>query len=290
MDRTVPDEDGQPAWVCDPGAELPGGALAWQRLGVGHRCETWLAWSVPRWCPVVVKLARPHQVGHPRALRSLGREVAALAGNPHPALPALLADGRAAAVPHLVFDYLDGPALDEEVEDAGPMDPDTTALLGIQLLAALATVHRRGLAHLDVKPANVILPDGRPVLVDFGSARDIGTRQPAGAPVGTAGYAAPEAEACELVSAAMDLYGVGATLAEALCGEPAFDPAGDPARRRVPALPPSRTAELVAALLAPRPADRPDLPATLRVLGEISAAAGRPAWPAFAAVHLRSGP
>jgi serine/threonine protein kinase len=291
MDRTRLDDDGDPAWACTPGDELPGGALAWERLGVGHRCETWLAWSVPFWCPVVVKLLRPHQVGDPRALRSLGREVAALADNPHPALPALLADGRADAVPHLVFDYLEGPALDEELGRCGPMDPASAAGLGAEVLAALEMVHRRGLAHLDVKPANVIFRDGGPVLVDFGSARSLGTpAYPAvrpGAPGGTAGYAAPEAEAGEPVTAAMDLYGLGATLAEVLAGIPAFDPDGGPGRRA--ALPPSPTADLAAALLTPRPEDRPDTAETVRILAEIVAAADRPARPGWAAAYLRSG-
>jgi serine/threonine protein kinase len=56
------------------------------------------------------------------------------------------------------------------------------------------------------------------VLIDYGSARRLGSEQPAGHPVGTEGYASPAQEACEPVSAAMDLYSLGRTLAEA-CGE-----------------------------------------------------------------------
>jgi serine/threonine protein kinase len=288
MDRTKLGDDGDTAWAWGPGDELPGGVLAWEHLGVGHRCETWLAWSVGFWCPVVVRLLRPHQVGDPRALRSLAREVAAL-DNPHPALPTLLADGRADAVPHLVFEYLEGPALDEELGRSGPIDPVTAAGLGSQVLAALEVVHGRGLAHLDVRPANVIFRDGRPVLVDFGSAQGLGTPRPPGTPVGTARYAAPEAEAGEPVTAAMDLYGLGATLAEVLAGIPAFDPDGHPGRHPASrALPRSPTADLAAALLTPRPEDRPDTAEAARLLGEIVAAADRPARPAWAAAYLRS--
>ena len=49
----------EPSWSWPPGHELAPGLLAWALLGDGRRCETWLAWDLGRWCPVVVKLPRP---------------------------------------------------------------------------------------------------------------------------------------------------------------------------------------------------------------------------------------
>jgi|tagenome__1003787_1003787.scaffolds.fasta_scaffold20916154_2 serine/threonine protein kinase len=210
-------EDGLAVWDWAEGCELPGGTFAIDRLGVGHRCETWLVWSVALWAPAVLKAVRPHQLHHPRAVKSLRRETAALAGNVHPALPGLLGDGTDSSIPHILVEYVDGPTLADELEDNGLLSAPETALLGAQLLPALMALHRRGLAHLDVKPDNVVLRDGRPVLIDFGSARRIGSEQPPGRPVGTEGYASPAQEACEPVSAEMDLYSLGRTLAEA-CG------------------------------------------------------------------------
>ncbi|TDW93334.1 protein kinase-like protein [Kribbella pratensis] len=211
-------EDGLPVWDWAERCELPGGTFAVERLGVGHRCETWLVWSVALWAPAVLKAARPHQIQHPRAVKSLRRETAALSGNIHPAVPRLLGDGTDAAIPYVLVEYVDGPTLGDELEENGVLSVEETALLGSQLLPALMALHRRGLAHLDVKPDNIVLRDGRPVLIDYGSARAIGSAQPAGHPVGTLGYASPAQEACEPVSAAMDLYSLGQTLAEA-CGE-----------------------------------------------------------------------
>lgn len=127
------------------------------------------------------------------------------------------------------------------------------ANLGAQLLPALMALHSRGLAHLDVKPDNVVLRDGRPVLIDFGSARRIGSEQPPGHPVGTEGYASPAQEACEPVSAEMDLYSLGQTLSEA-CGE----------------LP-----DTLRFLLAPHPATRRALSALSEAAGELQP------WPAW---------
>ena len=284
--QTVPDvDDGAPVWDCPPGAELPGKHLAWQRLGVGHRCETWLAWSVALWCPVVIKLARPAQLDSPRAVRSLGREVAALSGATHPALPRLLADGRCQPVPYLVVEYLDGPALDEEL-DGGPLSSQEVAQLAGPLLAALNHLHERGLAHVDVKPPNVILRDGRPVLIDFGSARQLGTPQERGTPIGSPGYAAPEMEAGEPIAATMDLYGLGAVLYESLSGHAAFDPALPAARRPAAAPLPVGVhpllAGLVDGLLAPDPRDRPGPREVLLTVARCTADPEERPWPQWA--------
>src|SRR2546422_7348472 len=89
LSTDIDGQDGARVWSCARGTELPGGFLAWHRLGVRPRCETWLVWSVPIWNPAVLKLARPHHIQDPRAAASLAREAAALNGNQHPALPRL---------------------------------------------------------------------------------------------------------------------------------------------------------------------------------------------------------
>jgi serine/threonine protein kinase len=282
FDADEVDEDGAPVSHYRPGDRLPGDCLAWERLGVGHRCETWLAWSSRVWCPVVVKFPRPHQLGHPRARRSLGREVAALGGNLHPALPRLYADGTAESVPYVVFEHVDGLALDDEIDEHGRFEPYEVALLGASVLAGLRTVHARGLVHVDIKPENVMLRDGRPVLLDFGSARAIGAAQPPGRLIGSPGYAAPDLEAGEPLSPAMDLYGIGLTMYEALSGTAAFDPQLAAGERQAPApLDGSELADLVLRLLDANPRLRPPLEETLRALGAITADLGEPAWPSW---------
>jgi serine/threonine protein kinase len=271
VDVTLPlldDEDGEPVWSFPEGSLLPGGFQAWERLGVGHRTETWLVWSPRLWTPAVLKLPRPHLVEHPRAARTLIREVAALRDNAHPVLPRLYADGMAEPVPYIALEYVDGPTLADEIDETGPLVLADVAMLGIQLLTALRVLHQRGLAHVDVKPENVVLRDGRPVLIDFGSAREIGAGQPAGRPVGTEGYAPPEMEACAPISPAMDVYALGMTLREALTGVP---PAAE-----APALP-----WPLARFCDPDPAARPSAEAGLSLLAALLPADDRP-WPDWA--------
>ena len=271
-DQLVDDEDGEPLWSYAQGALMPGGLRAWERIGVGARCETWLVWSPRLWSPAVVKLPRPHQVGHPRAARTLAREVAALRNNLHPVLPRLYADGVAERVPYVALEHVDGPTLADELDLSGPLGPADVAMLGIQLLTGLRAVHQRGIAHVDVKPDNVLLRDGRPVLIDFGSARRIGAHQPAGHPVGTLGYAPPEMEACEPISARMDVFALGVTLREALTG-PSETASSDTAS--------SDTAAVIDRFCEPDPARRPSVDAALTLLGATLPDDVRP-WPEWA--------
>lgn len=263
------DEDGDRVWAVDEGDEIVPGLLAWHRLGLGLRCETWLAWSPARCCPVAVKLPRPHQVSHPRAWASLTREVYVLTRARHPVLPQLYEDHLDFDVPHLIMEYVDGVTLSDELDTSGPLPAGSAALLAAHLLSALVVVHATGAAHLDVKSDNIMIKDGRPFLLDFGSARPLGSRQPAGRPVGTLGYAAPEMEACEPIAASMDVYGIGAVLQEALGRpHPWVQDAQAPRRRRGLA---RRVEQLADRLTDPDPHTRPTV---TEALGLVSAAVG----------------
>jgi eukaryotic-like serine/threonine-protein kinase len=268
--QDVDDEDGLPVWVFAESEEIVPGMRAMSALGVGVRCETWLAWSTHLWAPVVVKLPRPHQVEHPRATAALGREVTGLAGTGHPALPRVWRDGRDEALPHVVIEYVDGPTVADVVDELGPMAEADVAQLGVQLLPAVMTLHERGLAHLDLKAENVVLRDGRPVLIDLGSSRAIGSVQPEGQPVGTLGYAAPEMEACAPITTQMDLFSLGAVLAEALTGAPFADHGP---------LPPTALSDLVRRLLADDPSQRGT---PQKALLDLAAACAERPWPRWA--------
>lgn len=215
----IDQEDGQPVWDLSNGGPTPGGFQAWERLDVGPQCESWLVWSPQLWTLAVLKLTRPHMASHPQAIRSLRREEVALRNNPHPVLPRLYHSGDAGETHYVAVEYVRGPSLADELDDRGQIPADEAALLGIQLLTALLSLHQRGLAHVDVKPDNIALRDGLPVLMDLGSVREIGAKQPARLPVGPAGYAPPAVETSEPISAAMDVSALGATLRGA-CGEP----------------------------------------------------------------------
>ena len=292
----------EPSWSWSPGDELAPGLLAWALLGDGRRCETWLAWDLGRWCPVAVKLPRPGQGA--RAVAALAREAEVAAAVAHPGIRRLLDDRLDRPLPHLVFEYVEGPTLDDALADDGPFHPLDVLLVGMQLAAALGHLHGRGLAHLDVKPGNVVLCDGRPVLIDLGLARPVGEPPAGGQRRGSPPWMAPEQVRRLPASPGMDLFALGAVLFELATGTQAFDPADDgPAERRWPQLagppPPAsgRNHEVpaaldraIATLLAPDPADRPATASqVLPLLAEampVNAAEEDRLWPIWATGRL----
>jgi serine/threonine protein kinase len=289
----------EPSWSWDPGQELAPGLLAWALLGDGRRCETWLAWDLDRWCPVAVKLPRPG-AGTPGAVAALAQEAQVAGSVTHPGVRRLLEDRLDRPLPHLVFEYVEGPTLDDALATDGPFHPVDVLLCGMQVAAALGHLHGRGLAHLDVKPGNVVLRDGRPVLIDLGLARPLGEPPPGGHRRGSPPWMAPEQVRRRPASPGMDLFALGAVLYELATGTQAFEPrdAGPPGRRwpqlagpppaassREPGVP-AALDRAVAALLAPDPADRPASAAQVLALLEAALPAGateedRP-WPSWA--------
>jgi serine/threonine-protein kinase len=175
------------------------------------------------------------------------------------------------------MEYVEGETLAELVARRGPLPAPEVASLGVQVCAALAAAHAAGLVHRDVKPQNLLLrSDGVLKLGDFGIAvGHDGTRLTVqGTVLGTAGYLAPEQARGEEVTAAADIYAVGAVLYELLTGEPprsistlaelgaegGFDPPDVAAR--APAAP-RELAATVAACLSISPDDRPSSAAEL---------------------------
>jgi serine/threonine protein kinase len=234
-------------WSFEPGEEIADGLHAWQRLGSGRRCETWLAWSAPLWSHITVKLLRPDATDV-RDRRALAREADMCRALAHPGVQRLLDAQPDGARPYLVFEYIEGPSLEEVLEEAGTLDGPDVIRLGMQLASVLAYIHLKGFVHLDLKPTNVVLRDGRAVLLDLDIARTIGARGSGRKPRGSPPFMAPEQIRCAPAAPSMDLFALGVVLYEAATGALAFAPEGSGESRLYPQL---AHVPVAARLLAP---------------------------------------
>ncbi|MFF3572537.1 protein kinase [Nocardia jiangxiensis] len=155
-----------------------------------------------------------------REQRAMGR----LTG--HPNIVGVLQVGTLmSGLPYLVMPYYPQASLDARIHRHGPLSAQEALRLGVKLAGALATAHRLGILHRDVKPGNILITDyGEPALTDFGIAHiPDGFHTATGAVAGSPAFTAPEVLAGEVPTPAADVYGLGATMFTALTGHAAFE-------------------------------------------------------------------
>jgi len=225
-----------PRWL--PENRILGGFWIERQLGRGAAGSVFIAKRVeeaddddaPRFALKVPDAAQsPGQTLSDSEFRGLFRsEAGALLALPeHDNLAHLVSfDAGVRPKPILVMELVDGPSLESTLgQGLGSIDAAFEILDGIA--AGLEAMHREGVAHLDLKPSNVIMrdsEDGRPapVLVDFGLA---GRRLRPGC--GTAHYGSPEAwQAREQTDASptpADVYSFACLAYEVLTGELLFE-------------------------------------------------------------------
>ena len=182
-------------------------------LAHGSRVDTYDVTDPDRDCRAVLKVLRPDRADEPHVVAALRTEGELLTTLAHPHL----VRGYEVLDDAVLLETLPGRTLAALVDD-GPLGVHDTALVGRQLASVLGYLHRHGWLHLDVKPENVVVQEGRVVLIDLGLATRPGRLERS---VGTEGYAAPEQDAGCTVGPATDVWGLGVTLAECLEGRDA---------------------------------------------------------------------
>ena len=264
-------------------------------LGHGAMATVDLAHDAELDRPVALKRLAENLARDEDLRRRFLREARLAARLAHPNVVRVFDVGEDDGRPFIAMEYVAGETLAELLARRGRLPAPEAATLGTQMCAGLAASHAAGLVHRDVKPQNLLLgPDGVLKLGDFGiAAGHEGTRLTlAGTVLGTAGYLAPEQARGERVTAAADIYAVGAVLHELLTGEPART-AGSLAElgaedgfhapdlaARVPDAPPELVAA-VTACLSVRPEDRPPSAAALaRLLAPVASEAETLSLPA----------
>ncbi|MCO5169752.1 MAG: serine/threonine protein kinase [Planctomycetes bacterium] len=142
----------------------------------------------------------------------------------HPGIVPVRDAGRLDGLAFIAFEFVEGTTLSSVLEDA-PLARRLDLL--VKVARAVAYAHARGVVHRDLKPANVLVraADGRPLVADFGLARDTAldsslTRT--GAMLGTPAYMAPEQVSAKPPSPATDVFALGVMLYEALTGDLPF--------------------------------------------------------------------
>ena len=232
----------------------------------------------------------------PEARARFVREAEALSAVSHPSIVRVMgfSEDLARGVPYIVMELAHGETLRQRFS-RGPLALDEALRTFTPLADALDHAHRAGIHHRDVKPSNVVLLTGGGIkLVDFGIATgEEWESLTTSGHLGTLAYVPPEAfrGGVKADGGAVDVYGFGVSLYEALTGTPAFpvDRGASPAAgaaavaaRKLSQEPldpgpkfPDPVREVVSLATDPDPAVRPGIGALSDKLAALSRSRGR---------------
>jgi eukaryotic-like serine/threonine-protein kinase len=174
--------------------------------------------------PVAIKVPRQQS----RWLRWLGggiqREASIASKLHHPGIAQVRSSSRNCA--YLVMEWAEGHTLRELLQQQGKLSQGRAIAIARKICIVLDYIHERGVAHLDLKPENVILDANDEVkLIDFGAACEFRARRSflaAPRPSVTPDYTAPELLKGKKGNERSDIYSLGLILYEMLTGELPF--------------------------------------------------------------------
>jgi len=177
---------------------------------------------------VAVKRVLSYHAGSNDSLVRFQREAEAAANLDHPNILPIYEVGESDdGLPFFSMKYVNGGSL-QQIGPSLRSDPHRCVQLMEKVARAVGYAHERGILHRDLKPGNILIDDrGEPLVSDFGLAKSLDTNSDLTRTLtafGTPGYIAPEQakSAAADLTAAADVYSLGAVLFHLLTGRPPF--------------------------------------------------------------------
>lgn len=189
-------------------------------IGRGGMASVYRAYDQVAELEVALKVLHPHLSADPVAREGLRREAELLQRLDHPSILRVYGMIEIEGRPAMVMDLHEGGELRKELSLKGIYSEEEALAVALPILDALDHAHHRGVLHRDIKPHNILFDrDGRPILIDFGIGADAeGIEGGRDTQLGTVEYMAPERFDGLAIDGRSDLYSLGITLFEMVCG------------------------------------------------------------------------
>ena len=206
-------------------AALSGRYSVERQVGEGGMATVYLADDLKHDRKVALKVLKPELAVVVGAERFL-TEIKTTARLQHPHILPLFDSGEADSFLFYVMPYVEGETLRDRLDREKQLPVDEAVRIAAEIADALAYAHGRAIVHRDVKPANVLLQNGRVLVADFGialavSAAGASRLTETGLSVGTPQYMSPEqATGDRDLDGRSDLYSLACITYEMLAGDP----------------------------------------------------------------------
>jgi FixJ family two-component response regulator len=216
------------------GAPLAGGERhipgyrSLRKIGEGGMAQVYLAERERDGLQLVLKVLEPGLRADKTFFKRFVQESKLVAGMQHEYVAHIYDQGFAGEHPFIAMEYLSGGTLAARIHEG--MTSLTALRIASQIAQALNAIHERGIIHRDLKPPNILFRgNGRPVLVDFGLAKNLAantvlTRH--GMVIATPRYMSPEQCLGRAADHRSDLYSLGVIFYEMLSGRRLYEGEG----------------------------------------------------------------
>ncbi len=204
--------------------------------GVGAFATVWRAFDPELDAVVAVKVLADNWAHHGEVRERFLSEARFLRTIDDPRVVRVYDVGVADDRPYFVMEFVPGGTLADQV---GSLSPDAAVALAGEAARAVAVVHAAGVLHRDLKPSNLLVDaQGRLVVGDLGSAKQLAETSGFTVTTGTPAYMAPEQALGEPLDVRTDVYSLGVLTHELLTGSLPFDgPLARASADRLPASP-----------------------------------------------------
>ena len=209
-------------------AALEGRYTIERELGEGGMATVYLADDLKHGRKVPLKVLKPELAAVVGADRFLV-EIKTTANLQHPHILPLFDSGEVGGLLYYIMPFVDGESLSDKLKRETQLSVKEALGITEALAGALDYAHRHGVVHRDIKPGNILLQEGQPLVADFGIALAVtvaaGDRiTETGLSLGTPPYMSPEQAAAEReLDGRSDQYSLACVLYEMLAGQPPFN-------------------------------------------------------------------